>query len=174
MQLKSIHAHRNIKNSELHRKLGMAMNQKISAENKLRRVQNALHSSKSELKMQLGDALKRADEKERISLALESELKIFKSKSEGQINALLSRAEKAEQLCDELTPALSKINGDTITLKMKYETSRHEINKLSAIIDVLKKSLLDSRNRTRSLELTLAEYGIDQKHWNAAKGTEKT
>ena len=172
MQLRTVHGARNMKNSELHRKLGVAINQKISAENKLRRVQNALHSSKSELKMQLGDALKRADEQERISLALESELKIFKSKSEGQINALLSRAEKAEQLCDEMTPALSKINGDTITLKMKYETSRHEHNKLSAIIDVLKKSLLDSRNRTRALELTLAEYGIDQKHWNAAKGVE--
>lgn len=172
MQLKSIHAHRSIKNSELHRKLGVALNQKISAENKLRRVQNALHSSKSDLKVQLSDALKRADEKERIALALESEFKIFKSKSEGEINALFSRAQKAEQLCDELTPALSKVNGDTITLKMKYETGQHEINKLMTIIDVLKGSLLKSRNRTRALELTLAEFGIDQKHWTEAKGTE--
>ena len=53
MQLKTIHGSRNVKNSELHRKLGMAINQKISAENKLKRAQNALHSSKNEVKSSL-------------------------------------------------------------------------------------------------------------------------
>ena len=32
--------------------------------------------------------------------------------------------------------------------------------------------MADSRARSRSLELTLAEFGIDEKHWTTAKNTE--
>ena len=171
MQLKTIHGSRNIKNSELHRKLGMAINQKISAENKLKRAQNALHSSKNEIKIQLGNA-RRADEKERVALALESEFNVFRSKTQGELTVLKDRAEAAEKMCDELMVALTRASGSSATLKTQNETAEHELQKFAAIVDVLKQSLADSRARNRSLELTLAEFGIDEKHWTAAKNTE--
>ena len=171
MQLKTIHGSRNIKNSELHRKLGMAINQKISAENKLKRAQNALHSSKNEIKIQLGNALRRADEKERVALALESEFNVFRSKTQGELTVLKDRAEAAEKMCDELMVALTRASGSSATLKTRNETAEHELQKFAAIVDVLKQSLAESRARNRSLELTLAEFGIDEKHWTTAKST---
>ena len=84
---------------------------------------------------------------------------------------LKDRAEAAEKMCDELMVALTRASGSSATLKTRNETAEHELQKFAAIVDVLKQSLAESRARNRSLELTLAEFGIDEKHWTTAKST---